>query len=258
MNLLAGVIRYEFRMSIMRRSMLIIFLLFTIFTLLALNSDVEFRASELDRALIQQEAGQAAFAMNIFFPVIAGIITADRAVRDDKLAVRELLRTTRLSDATYVIGKYLGVALSILALQWGMVLITSVVRGFIYGKPLAFLLPALGASALINFPGLLFVIAFSLACPLVLPLRVYQVLFTGYWYWGNFLSPEVIPSISNTYLHAAGRFALSAFYFNMWGASVDTSDVVINILVLMICAALALTAMWAWLQWRGGRWERNA
>jgi hypothetical protein len=41
-------------------------------------------------------------------------------------------------------------------------------------------------------------LAFSLACPLVIPLRICQVLFTGYWFWGKLISPKVFPTISDT------------------------------------------------------------
>jgi len=57
-----------------------------------------------------------------------------------------------------------------------------------------------------------FVVAFSIACPLFMPVRVYQVLFVGYWFWGNYLSPEVFPTISGTLVVPSGKYALYGFF----------------------------------------------
>ena len=71
----------------------------------------------------------------------------------------------------------------------------------------------------VNLPPLAFVAAFSIACPAVLPVRVYQVLFTGYWFWGNFLSPKVLPTISGTVLVASGLPQASAFFDARFGSA---------------------------------------
>ncbi len=73
---------------------------------------------------------------------------------------------------------------------------------------------------------------------------VYQILFTGYWYWGNFLSPQVMFTVSDTLLNASGKYALMAFYGVQ--ISVDSPEVASgqrlssNIIVLLGCAGIAL------------------
>jgi hypothetical protein len=67
-------------------------------------------------------------------------------------------------------------------------------------------------------------VAFSLACPLVIPLRIYQVLFTGYWFWGNMLSPKAFPTISDTVLNAVGQYPLQAYF----GVYTDSTNTVLN------------------------------
>lgn len=70
------------------------------------------------------------------------------------------------------------------------------------------------AFAAVNLPGLLFVGAFSIACTAILWVPLYQFLFTGYWFWGNWLlqgpqSPLYIPvpTLSGTLLTPAGYYA---------------------------------------------------
>ena len=191
MKPLLGIAAYEYRMSITRVGLLIVT---GVFTLVYMYLGVQY--GEFDHAARTdwwREAGQAAFSLSLFFPVLAGIVTADRAVRDDQLKVRELLRVTRLDDGQYIVGKYSGVSLSILTLQFGVVLLATTTQ-VVFHRLNPILIPySLAASAVVHGPTILFITAFSLACPLIIPVRVYQILFTGYWYWGNFLNPEVTP-----------------------------------------------------------------
>jgi hypothetical protein len=105
-------------------------------------------------------------------------------------------------------------------------------------------------------PAMAFVTAFSLACPMVMPVRVYQVLFTGYWFWGNFLSASVFPTISETILNASGTYALQGFFgsgFTHSGEFYQPGQAVLNILVIFIMAAAALTGVTGLLSRRAAR-----
>src|SRR5512147_227035 len=70
-------------------------------------------------------AGTAAYMLNLFMPVLGGILAADRLARDQKLGVDELLRSTALSRKSYLLGKYLGALLSVAT----PVLLTSLLLG---------------------------------------------------------------------------------------------------------------------------------
>jgi len=252
-----GLLAYEYRMSIQRRSMLIIMGIFTIFYgYLWMQMDLDYDMAFVSREAMLSEAGQAAFFINLFFPVIAGIAAADRAVRDTKLGVREILQATELKNSTYVLGKYLGVSLSLLSMIVFIATAVSLFVVFLTEAPLAFVLYSLLAVVVLSGPAIFFVTAFSLACPLVLPVRAYQILFTGYWYWGNYLSPQVLPTVSDTLLNASGKYALMGLFgvqISVNTPLVSPMDVAANIVVLLTCAGLALMVMTAYINWRESR-----
>jgi hypothetical protein len=57
------------------------------------------------------------------------------------------------------------------------------------------------------------VAAFSVSCPAVLWVPLYQFLFVGYWFWGTLLSPEGgIPTLSGTWLNPRGEVAANGFF----------------------------------------------
>jgi hypothetical protein len=246
-----GVLRYEYRMSIKRRSILITAFIFSAYYIFMwMTNEYHFDLAEGITNPLFAQAGQNVFGLNLFFPVVVGIAASDRALRDFKLGTRELLRATDLRNSTYVLGKYFGVVLSFVTLEFAIVLLVST---FIVVKlhwSALFILYNLLSVLLISTPGLCFIIAFSLLCPLFMPLRVYQILFTGYWYWGNFISPQVMITLSDTVLNASGEFPMTAFLGVM--VSVDSPGVthakaIANILTLLLVAALVLTGMVAYI-----------
>jgi hypothetical protein len=228
-----GFVYYEYKMSIQRASLWIVILLFTVFYIfmgIEGVDEMDIAGLAASREALFSQAGMIVFSFNLFFPVAAGIAAADRTVRDRSLGV----------------GKYLGVTLSLLTLAIIATLVSSLFYVFFYHWPFVYILYALWAVLLIVGPALFFVTAFSLVCPLIMPTRLYQILFTGYWFWGNYLSPNVMFTVSDTLLNASGRFALvGVFGMKMasdWPAQ-PISQVGLNISVLLICAALALFAM---------------
>jgi ABC-2 type transport system permease protein len=56
-------------------------------------------------------------------------------------------------------------------------------------------------------PGLAFVAAFGLVMPRLVGVRLYQVLFIGYWFWGNLVPQHVMPTLSGTWLTPIGKYA---------------------------------------------------
>ena len=87
----------------------------------------------------------------------------------------------------------------------------------------------------------------------VLPVRVYQVLYTGYWFWGNFLTPRFIPRLSDTILTPAGRFIAGGFFMVDFGAASSSHrafEAVMSLAALMACAAIALLALERYLAWQ--------
>jgi len=255
-----GVTRHEFNMSIRRPGFWIAYTLLCLFYVVSILTPSMDGSEDIIRPdQIWPEAGHVVFMFNIFLPLLAGILAADRMQRDFRTGVRELQRSTPLSMTAYILAKYLGVFLSVLTPMFLLVFVTGalvVAKGL---APLSFLWPLLLAFLAIAVPAHAFVVAFSLACPFVMPLRVYQVLFTGYWFWGNLLNARVFPTISDTVLNAVGQYPLQAF-FSMYTDSTHKveggftpSEAVLNLIVLMACIAIALYILDRYLRWQERR-----
>ena len=211
MKTLNGIIRYEFKMSIKRRGIQVLSLFLAAFyAVIAYQNGI---LTKLDGTTADtwREIARVTFSLNFFIPVMGGILAADRLVRDLQLNTRELLLSTQMRSETYILGKYLGVLGSLLLPAFAVNLLMGL--GFILlGNPWSFLPRLLLTTLCISLPSLVFVTAFSLVCPLFMPVRVYQILFTGYWFWGNYLYPEIMPTLSDTLLNASGRYLAFALF----------------------------------------------
>jgi ABC-2 type transport system permease protein len=253
---LVGVIRHEFNMSVRRKGLWIAYLIvFGFFCLILVREGLDHMYSG---GTPWQEAGETVYLFNMLLPLIGGILAADRMQRDHRLGVRELQTSAPLSHTLYILGKYAGVLLSLLLPMFLWVVglsIFSVTMGLIGPAIIGAVVVAFAAIAI---PSFAFVIAFSLACPLVMPLRTYQILFTGYWFWGNFLSNEVFPTISGTLLNASGVYAQQGFFSGTLSQSVGqplhtAPEAWLNILALGLCTVAALFILSQYLAWKARR-----
>ncbi|HHX65179.1 MAG TPA: ABC transporter permease [Chloroflexi bacterium] len=237
-----GMVRTEYRMAMNRPGFWITFgLLALLYGVLPyVNSDYSFLVTA---ETVWRQAGRLVFETNVLVPVVVGIALADRLVRDDRLGVNELLRSTPLSRRAYILAKYVGNLLSVLTPALVMVLIPSIYLAVTLGLP-QMILMTLAAYMIFIVPAYAFVAAFSLACPLVIPLRVYQVLFTGYWIWGNWLNPEAFPTLAGTWLTPGGLLAYDTFFADLPPEAqlYTPTDVALNFALLALCAGLALFA----------------
>ncbi|MDP9121417.1 MAG: ABC transporter permease [Acidobacteriota bacterium] len=260
----AGILRHELNMSIRRRGLWIAYgMLFLFYTVVLFSPPPlgeMIKGEVLSRSQMWPVAGRFLAAVNVFFPVVAGIVSADRLQRDFRLGLRELQESTPLSRPAYVLAKYLGaLASSLLPLFLWVMLITAVMSadghapiGFLYAVPVAFLA--------ITVPAFAFVVAFSLACPTVMPLSIYQILFTGYWFWANFIPPRLFPTLNGTLLTPSGVYALQGFFGGRVSQALEgplrytAHDAILNLSVLGACIAAVLLL----LERRLGRQARRA
>lgn len=157
-------------------------------------------------------SGRFLAAVNVFFPVVAGILSADRMQRDVRLGLRELQASTPVSRFAYVGAKYFGALLSTLAPVFLWVMAIAAAMTVLGRADAAMLLAVPAAFFAITVPAFAFVVAFSIACPMVMPLPVYQILFVGYWFWANFIPPSLFPTLNGTLLTPSGIFALQGFF----------------------------------------------
>ncbi len=251
-----GVFRHEFNMSIRRPGLWIAFgLLFLFYTLSAF-----WQSSSTEKVVIANDeiwrfAGRMGFTFNLFLPVAAGILSADRMQRDFRQGMRELQSSAPLSLSIYILGKYFGVlAASLLpiliwiwAITTGLILNGTAPVELLYTMTLSFLA--------ILLPAIAFVTAFSLACPLIMPLRVYQILFTGYWFWGNYLNPDEFPTLSGTLLTPGGMYAFQGFFGGFSDSALDytSADATLNLIVLALSIAAVMFVLNLYLKAQANR-----
>jgi hypothetical protein len=258
---LRGIARYEFRMQVRRRSVWVIMLGMGLLTLLIGRPERYVYDSHLEPAVpitTLEAVITWAVAVNTLLPLGLGILLADRLPRDEHLILTDLFAGLPVPTSLRLLGKYLGATLAallpiVLVFAFGLLFI------LVFWHDTAVLPQALAAFGLINLPGVLFVAAFSLVCPLVMPVPVYQVLYTGYWFWGNLLAPGVfgIPTLSATILTPQGEVRARYFYgISLRGltpAAIHPFFGVASIALLLLCAALALIGAWRYLLWRRAR-----
>ena len=236
-------------MSLRRRGLWIAYGLLIVFYTVLLFSPPPvgemIKGEVISRRAAWSVAGRFLAAVNVFFPVVAGILSADRMRRDVQLGVRELQESTPLSRSAYIGAKYFGALASTLVpvFLWVMAIGFAMTA---FGRSDAAILWALPAAFLaITVPAFAFVVAFSLACPMVMPSSVYQILFTGYWFWANFIPPELFPTLNGTLLTPSGIFAMQAFF----GTRQHTpADAFLNLAVLGLCIAGILLLLERFLQ----------
>ena len=240
MSAFLGIAGYEYRMGVRRWGLWLAFVVAGIpFFLNPLGGhDIEQMTS------VWQMAASAALMANLLLPVVAGIAMADRLERDMRLGVRELQSATPLPRLTYVLAKYVG---AVLVVATPSLLVSLAVDGVMVaqGAPVTLFGASLAAFAAINLVAYLFVGAFALACPLVMPVRVFQVLVTGYWIWGNFLSPQVMPTLSETLLTASGRWVAGGLFGMPWYDNTQATplEAIVNLALIGLAATAALLAL---------------
>ncbi len=242
-----GGARYEFTMQLRRRPVWIALLAVAV-----LFFALERRFWSVDRQLpLREVVGGWALVVNFLLPIPFGMLLADRLPRDRRVGVDELLATLPAPLRARLWGKYLGsvaaTLLPILLVYVAGVVHIAVARGDARALPLG-----LAAFALVDVPGLLFVAAFSVACPAVLWVPLYQFLFAGYWFWGNFISPQLLPTLSDTWIAPLGRNAAEGFFGTGFAQGPDSRDVyalksvtdgVGSILTLLVMGVAALLAV---------------
>jgi len=250
-----GVLRYEFRMQIHRRALWFAILCFIILFVIRGPGAIfhELITNIYDIPMVPLIATWTS-QVNTFLPIAVGVLLADRLWRDKRTKVDELFSTMPGSLSTRLLGKYLG---STLATLLPIFLFYSFGIGFIYYKfqnPI--IIPvALATFAAIILPGILFISAFSIACPTIIWLPLYQFLFVGYWFWGNLLSPRNgIPTLSNTILTPYGGYMSTGFFgapFSMAGAT--PLEGTASILLLLSITMLVMYLLWGLLRWQQAR-----
>ncbi|WP_412520366.1 hypothetical protein K8Z49_20600 [Actinomadura madurae] len=201
-------LRYEFRMQVRKRSVWIVpALTVVLFVLIggSLLRDLFDPGERPDEA--RTAVAGLTVQLHTLLSIGYGCLLADRLVRDDRLRVAPLLDATPAPPGARLVGKYLGAgaatAVPILVVYFGFASAYAVYSG----APQA-LGWALAATAVVIVPGLLFVAAFALTVPLIMPAPLFRVIFVGYWLWGNAVAPDMMPTLARTLVHPLGGYPL--------------------------------------------------
>jgi ABC-2 type transport system permease protein len=250
-------LRYEFRMQIHRRELWIAMLLVTLVLIgiIARTPDIVEAIPKLSSFSLLQAVTIWTQIINVLFPIAIGILLADRLLRDRRIKVEEVLLTTPAPLGMRIFGKYLGTLFATLVpVLIGYAVGIAVILA--EGHTLAVLWYAVLTFVAIILPGALFIAAFSITLPNFIWVPVYQLLFVGYWFWGNLLpANKGIPTLSQTILAPMGANQAAGF-FGLSIVGIQKASVlqgVASIVALVGSAILVLCALVAYLRWRQSR-----
>jgi ABC-2 type transport system permease protein len=210
MRTFVAALRYEFRMQVRKRSVWLVPALMILLLLLigfSLLRDL-FDATEA-RTVAKAAMIQLAVQLNALLPIGYGSLLADRFIRDDRLRVAPILDATPARPGVRLLGKYVGSAAATALPIVAIYAVLAVAYTVHWGQPVA-VGWALAGFGLVMVPGLLFVAAFALATPLVMPAPLFRVLFVGYWVWGNLVPAGMMPTLAGSVIQPAGGYAVNA------------------------------------------------
>ena len=256
-RILLGVLAYEFKMQICRRSLWIAYIGVAALLLRTMLHEITNpQLIGLTNAPLNKLVATLVFSTNILLPIPLGVFLADRLPRDRRTRVDELFTSMPGALRTRIVGKYLG---STLATIIPMFVCYILLIGFLlYQTHNLLSIPLVAADfVLIVLPGLLFVAAFSIACPAILWVPLYKILFFGYWFWGNALAPgNGIPTLSPTILTPIGTY-ISAGILGVpqvpWVRSATFWEGMASLLLLLGIAIFVLYVLWRYLLWQQAR-----
>lgn len=249
-----GALVYEFRMQIRRRAVWITMILLILLVIMALRGftggyNTFLGINELP---LQTVIANWTDIINAILPIGVGVLLADRLPRDRRMRVDELFTSMPGALSSRLVGKYTGSMLATLVPMFAFYC-TGIGYIFFQVQQPQVLLLAVETFAAIVLPGILFISAFSIACPAILWVPLYQFLFVGYWFWGNWLGARTgIPTLSDTILTPVGTYISSGFFgdsiFPIQHATVWQG--IESMLLLLGIAAIVMIVLWSYLKWQ--------
>lgn len=265
LHYMLGALRYEFRMQVRRPTVWITFIVITILLLLEFNQgqgslNITMPAALAHYPLLSVIADWT-FNVNTYLPLCIGALLAGRLPRDRRTKVDELFTTMPATLNARLFGKYLG---SMLATLIPMFLVYFGVIGYIlYLTHNILVIPlALETFVVIVLPGVLFVSAFSIACPAIMWVPLYQFLFICYWFWNTLWFHKELFNLGRTILSPIGVYIAFGFYrlepletgpHGDPGIHATPLLAGASILLLVGSALLVMFALERFLKWRQAR-----
>jgi ABC-2 type transport system permease protein len=254
--ILWGVLRYEFKMQVRRRSLWVVFAGIALLMISSLSGSLNNSEQHFAGMTLLQQVASVTVDIN-WLPVIGiGVFLADRFPRDRSNRVDELFETTVGTLNTRLTGKYLGSLLATLLPAFSVyVFIIGILA--IYKHNLLVLPLSLVTYTTIVMPGVCFVTAFTLACTSLMWVPLYQFLFIGYWFWGNMLGPQTgLPTLSVTILTPVGSY-IGAGLFGVspmkWTQGTTPLLGLTSMALLLLIPLLVMLLFHRYLRWEQSR-----
>lgn len=251
--ILWGIIRYEFKMQVRRRSLWIVFAGIALLMLATMPGELINTRPQAGEMTLLQLVASVTLATNWLPTLAIGVFLADRFPRDRSHRIDELFESTVGALHTRLAGKYLGCLLG--TLLPAFLANCFVVAWLAYFKHTLLVLPlSLVTYITIVMPGICFITAFTLACTSCMWVPLYQFLFIGYWFWGNmFGSNSRLPTLSTTILTprgtfiASGLFGISPLSLGIQSAAPLTG--IASMLLLLVIPLLVMLLFYRYLRW---------
>lgn len=249
MSGLRGVVVYEARMQLRRPALWLVVVV--LLALEVLSAGEKFPTNLPAGTPPGQVMGDWALTINLLAPVGIGVLLADRLIRDRRLQVEDLLTSLPVTGGTRLWGKYCGTLIASL-IPVTLVLLGAAGYEARTRGSITFLGWALVALVAVIVPGVAFVGAFALIVPAVISAPLFRVLFVGYWFWGNLVNPDLLPTLTGTVLTPIGDYAAAGLFGTepLWAAvpglgqglrpHLSASAGLISIAALLGVAALVL------------------
>lgn len=241
--------RYEFTMQWRKRSVWLVTGVLALLVLATGWGQLSWLYDSDDPRVAMAHAG---LLLQLLLPVGYGCLLADRLVRDRQLGVAEVLDATPSGGLSRLAGKYTGSCAATAVPVLVLFLVVAAGYGVSQGDWVAAWW-AFAIFVVVMLPGLAFVGAAALAFPLVMPTPLFRVLFVGYWFWGNAVSPAAMPTPAQSLLTPAGPYGLRQFFgyeteidrppgdlFNVLRPEVSAGTALLSIALLIAFAVLLL------------------
>ena len=251
--ILWGVIRYECKMQLRRRSMWLVFAAIALIMLVAIPGYVTDSTKNFQGMSLLQQVASVTWDL-CWLPVMGmGIFLADRFPRDRSCRVDELFESTVGTLTTRLAGKYLGCLLGTLLPAFLSYCLAMSVLAF-FERSLLVLPLSLVTYFTIIIPGVCFITAFTLACTSLMWVPLYQFLFIGYWFWGNMLGPRAtgLPTLSTTILTPRGSFIAAGLFNAPPVNGLPTASPLAgtaSLLLLLLISLLVMLLFYRFLKW---------
>ena len=239
-----GVLRYEYLMQIRQLGLWLSLLLLAGLFYWLLVAGLDTIPPEI-RSNSWEFGANLALPLIILAPVAAGILVADRFPGDRRLRMDDLLRVVLPSSGSFVLGRYVASLLAVLTPPLVIALPVTLYAAARFSLP-ELLWKTLVIFLVAGLPSWLFVVAWSLVFPLVIPLRLYQVLFAGFWLWAIAVPRGRLPTINETIVDIGGKYAGAAFFGFPHTSQLNppaTADrAILNIILVVLAALVGMAA----------------